>query len=301
MRAISRRTPSKAESTTAFGVSSMMKSTPVRFSRARMLRPSRPMMRPFMSSEGSWTTDTVVSAAWLAARRCIATDEDRAHAALGVALGLLLDLADDPRASRGGPGPRRPCAARCLAWPALRPAMRSSARTCSSRSLLELARARRRARATRVSSSRSRRSISSVRRSSERSSDCERAALRMSCSSRWRSSPSPVVVVVVSATPSAGATDGRRPKTMAAATIPPARTTAAITNSIAVSSPRRPRGGDRPSVLRVHGATDRPRRRTYGDGSAARRPRFSGAAEVRRSGSTDVRVRLGISRWSVLV
>ena len=38
-----------------------------------MLRPSRPMMRPFMSSAGSWTTDTVVSAAWPAARRCMTT------------------------------------------------------------------------------------------------------------------------------------------------------------------------------------------------------------------------------------
>ena len=56
------------------GVSSMMKSTPVRFSSARMLRPSRPMMRPFMSSAGSWTTDTVVSAAWPAARRCMTTE-----------------------------------------------------------------------------------------------------------------------------------------------------------------------------------------------------------------------------------
>ena len=74
MRATSRRTPSKALSTTALGVSSMMKSTPVRFSSARMLRPSRPMMRPFMSSLGSCTTETVVSAAWLAARRCIATE-----------------------------------------------------------------------------------------------------------------------------------------------------------------------------------------------------------------------------------
>ena len=61
-RAISRRTPSNPESTTASGVSSMMKSMPVTFSRARMLRPSRPMMRPFMSSEGRATTDTVVSA-----------------------------------------------------------------------------------------------------------------------------------------------------------------------------------------------------------------------------------------------
>ena len=34
-----------------------------------MFRPSRPMMRPFMSSLGSSTTDEVVSAAWLAATR----------------------------------------------------------------------------------------------------------------------------------------------------------------------------------------------------------------------------------------
>ena len=61
--ATSRRTPSNEESTTALGVSSMMKSTPVRFSSARMLRPSRPMMRPFMSSEGSSTRLAVVSAA----------------------------------------------------------------------------------------------------------------------------------------------------------------------------------------------------------------------------------------------
>ncbi len=36
-----------------------------------MLRPSRPMMRPFMSSDGSGTTETVVSATWLAAVRWI--------------------------------------------------------------------------------------------------------------------------------------------------------------------------------------------------------------------------------------
>ena len=74
MRAISRRTPSKPERITAFGVSSMMKSTPVRCSSARMLRPSRPMMRPFMSSAESWTTETVVSAAWPAASRCMTTE-----------------------------------------------------------------------------------------------------------------------------------------------------------------------------------------------------------------------------------
>ncbi len=95
MRAISRRTPSKPESTTAFGVSSMMKSTPVRFSSARMLRPSRPMMRPFMSSEVSCTTETVVSARVAGGDPLHADGEDVAHAAVGVALGLLLDLAHE--------------------------------------------------------------------------------------------------------------------------------------------------------------------------------------------------------------
>ncbi len=74
MRAISRRTPSKPERTTALGVSSMMKSTPVRFSSARMLRPSRPMIRPFMSSDASCTTATVVSVACPAAIRCMQTE-----------------------------------------------------------------------------------------------------------------------------------------------------------------------------------------------------------------------------------
>ncbi len=72
-RAISRRIGSNDESTTACGVSSMMKSTPVRCSSERMLRPSRPMIRPFRSSDGSSTSETVVSAAWLAATRCSAS------------------------------------------------------------------------------------------------------------------------------------------------------------------------------------------------------------------------------------
>jgi len=42
----------------------MMTSTPVMISNERMLRPSRPMMRPFMSSLGRWTTDTEDSEAW---------------------------------------------------------------------------------------------------------------------------------------------------------------------------------------------------------------------------------------------
>ena len=43
------------------GVSSTISSTPVACSRARMFRPSRPMMRPLRSSLGRSTTETVVS------------------------------------------------------------------------------------------------------------------------------------------------------------------------------------------------------------------------------------------------
>ena len=60
-RATSRRTGSKQLSTTASGVSSMTTLTPVICSKARMLRPSRPMMRPFTSSLGSCTTETDAS------------------------------------------------------------------------------------------------------------------------------------------------------------------------------------------------------------------------------------------------
>jgi hypothetical protein len=39
-----------------------------------MLRPSRPMMRPFISSFGSSTSLVVVSLACVAASRCMATE-----------------------------------------------------------------------------------------------------------------------------------------------------------------------------------------------------------------------------------
>ena len=71
IRAISRRTGSKALTITTPGVSSMMTSTPVAFSSARMLRPSRPMMRPFISSLGMSTVLVVASAVWAAAKRWI--------------------------------------------------------------------------------------------------------------------------------------------------------------------------------------------------------------------------------------
>ncbi len=57
---------SKQDSVTESGVSSTMTFTPVSASNARMLRPSLPMIRPFMSSAGSGTTVTVAWAlvAW---------------------------------------------------------------------------------------------------------------------------------------------------------------------------------------------------------------------------------------------
>ena len=71
-RAISRRTGSKPDRMTVSGVSSMIRSIPVACSSARMLRPSRPMIRPFISSDGRWTTETVCSAVWSAATRWMA-------------------------------------------------------------------------------------------------------------------------------------------------------------------------------------------------------------------------------------
>src|SRR5213080_4953526 len=71
-RPTSRRTGSKHDTTTVSGVSSMMTSTPVAASNARIFRPSRPMIRPFISSEGRATADTVVSAVDSGASRWIA-------------------------------------------------------------------------------------------------------------------------------------------------------------------------------------------------------------------------------------
>ena len=70
-RAISRRTGSKLDRVTASGVSSIIRSTPVACSSALILRPSLPIRRPFISSLGRGTTDTVVSTTTSEALRCI--------------------------------------------------------------------------------------------------------------------------------------------------------------------------------------------------------------------------------------
>ena len=69
IRAVSRRTGSKQDNSTDSGVSSIITFTPVTCSNARMLRPSRPMMRPFMSSPGRCTAVTTDSEVWSEAMR----------------------------------------------------------------------------------------------------------------------------------------------------------------------------------------------------------------------------------------
>ena len=75
----------------------MMKSTPVRCSSVRMLRPSRPMMRPFMSSDESSTIETVVSAAWLAATRWKRVRNEVPRLSAGFCLCFLFELANAAR------------------------------------------------------------------------------------------------------------------------------------------------------------------------------------------------------------
>lgn len=67
--AISLLTGSKHESVIASGVSSIIRSTPVRVSIALMLRPSLPMILPFISSLGRGTTEIVASETCSAASR----------------------------------------------------------------------------------------------------------------------------------------------------------------------------------------------------------------------------------------
>ncbi len=72
-RPISRRTESKHETVTESGVSSTITSTPAACSKALMLRPFRPTIRPFISSLGSVTTARVTSATCSDATRWMAS------------------------------------------------------------------------------------------------------------------------------------------------------------------------------------------------------------------------------------
>ena len=94
-----------------------------------MLRPSRPMMRPFSSSDLSSTTDTVVSTAWLDATRCITAARmlrERRSASRRVSSSTCrIRRALSWRSSSSSSRIRI-----CLACPALSPDTRSSSRSC---------------------------------------------------------------------------------------------------------------------------------------------------------------------------
>ena len=90
MRATSRRIGSKLEMITASGVSSTTRSTPVACSMARMLRPWRPMMRPFISSAGNGTLETVVSDTCSEATRSITQEMISRARRVGLRHGLGL-------------------------------------------------------------------------------------------------------------------------------------------------------------------------------------------------------------------
>ena len=94
IRAISRRTGSKDATETASGVSSTMRLTPVTASRVRMLRPSRPMIRPFMSSEGSGTTETVGLGDHFGSQALDGGGQDPPGPAVGLLPCLYLEVAD---------------------------------------------------------------------------------------------------------------------------------------------------------------------------------------------------------------
>ena len=95
-----------------------------------MLRPSRPMMRPFSSSDLSSTTDTVVSTAWLDATRCItAARMLRARRSASRRVSSSTWRISRALSWRSSSSSSRIMI--CFAWPALRPASRSSSRSWS--------------------------------------------------------------------------------------------------------------------------------------------------------------------------
>ena len=106
MRAISRRTGLKHEIVIDSAVSSMIRSMPVAASSARTLRPSRPISRPFRSSDGSGITATVRSCTNSLANRWIAVATIVFARAVGLALRVVLDPLDLDRGRLRAPAPR---------------------------------------------------------------------------------------------------------------------------------------------------------------------------------------------------
>ena len=201
-----------------------------------MLRPSRPMMRPFMSSAGSWTTETVVSAAWPAASRCMTTERmlrTRRSASRFVSSSIARRrLADSWRTWSSSS-----FISIALAWDAERPDERSSWRTARSR-IASISPSRSATLPSRLVSSDARES-SDCSRAWRRSSSRPASALRATASSSGLAGAGGGGAL---ARPGAVASPGERFASIPAATTrpaarPKATTTAAITISIAFPLP----------------------------------------------------------------
>ena len=211
-----------------------------------MLRPSRPMMRPFMSSAESWTTRDGRLGGVAGGEPLHHDGEDVADAPVGVALGLLLDLARTTFARSWRVWSSSSLSSCWRACEADMPATRSSSRTA--------ARAPPRARrSSRPAGARGRRAARAGSRPPPRAR--ARAppgaagphAARRSCRRRswWRRPASPVAAARRRLAAGGAATARRRRSpargacsSAAAATRPTASTTAPIRISM-TSSPRR--------------------------------------------------------------
>ena len=233
-----------------------------------MLRPSRPMMRPFMSSAWSWTTETVVSAAWPAARRCMTTERmlrTRRSASRLVSSSIARSRCADSWRTWSSSSFIRSA----LASEAGRPELRSSWRTVFSRiSAIWPS----------FSASRRSRSASSAPRASSASSrPCSRVSRRV-VSARRAESPSSGTARTGGAFDAlvAAPDEGARLATRAAATTRPrATTTPAITISIAFPLPGAAsrRAAARAQLLPVHESGRPSLASASAEERAGRRPR----------------------------
>ena len=95
-----------------------------------MLRPSRPMIRPFISSDGRWTTETVCSAVWSAATRCMAVTT-MSRALSWASSRALRSIARASLTASCSASSRTASSRIALASSADMPDTRSSAATCS--------------------------------------------------------------------------------------------------------------------------------------------------------------------------
>ena len=276
------------------GVSSMMKSTPVRFSSARMLRPSRPMIRPFMSSAGQ-LDDRDRGLGGVAARRAAASRPRGCCARAGRPRRLVSSSTwRRIRACSWRASSSTSCSSACLACAGaqagdpLELAQRAASRGLRARAALVLdggARGRR--------ASAARRSRSAARWSSERSSAAARAPR-----ARDEVAPRGALERLGGRGRGAGGRRGRAAAPRSAALprrAPPPGRAPRSTSSMSMPSLRGRRGAARSDLVfeRMTG-----RATEHGGGAAARASRAQVRLEVRGGLRHGVLGRAVMGRWS---